>query len=790
MYQVTLYENANDQLGTVIHTAGVDGAKVFSGQVSQGINQVDMFEFELTFENIGYSKIRPMQTLIEVYNTLNDYLEFSGRVIDYTDTMSNDGLHSKRVVCENELGYLHDSYQPYFDFAGMTRELFIQLINNHNAQVEPYKRYQVGNVSLDHNINERGSAKVHQFTWGDTLNQVAETHGISVDDLKEFNNIDDPNMLYPGDTIIIRKTETEYETGSTTNYRIVWGDTLSELAVKFKVPMQQLVNDNNIKNPDLIYAGNSLRVNTIAKKTRTETQRTRGETEIEIPLQVTPEESTFEAIHTHLIKEFGGELQIRNENGVRYIDYVDSIGHASAEDIRLSKNLMSVTKKNDATNVITRLKPLGSVIETENEWENQRRVTIESVNGGKDYLDHVALQSEFGIQAGSEVFEEENPSVVKSEGQKWLDNQRIVLQQFTVEALDLFAIGKGLETFSVGNTHNIINPVMALNERIRIIGKSIDIVDPVNSSLTIGDKFKTLIENQIEQRAAEKQVIKLQGQLRDLGKSNTNLRASLLSTNTEIEQIQADLTTVDIISLPIELQGIHNQISDLQMALQGRSSPLRVATFNIWQSRIDIEQYKNFALSNRLDIIGFQEILETTPEQLETYGLNNVKYEESWNNYGNAIQSRFDLSELEVFELPIAPTHSRRTLIKTSVEFEGKTISVYNTHLNAQEDDTVRLQQIEFIKQTMEADASKYKILTGDFNLQDKAHYDLLGDLKSAQGHDGVWHDTWDVTKTPWGTGAIDNILVTPNIDILKVEMPLDKMGSDHHMLWAEIALK
>ena len=568
MYQVTLYEGASDSKGTIIHSPFVNGAKVYSGRVNQGINQVDMFEFELTFENIGYGKIKPMQTLIEVVNVKNNYLEFSGRVIDYTDTMADDGLHVKRVVCENELGYLHDSYQPYFDFTGMTRELFIQLINNHNAQVEPHKRYQVGTVSLDYNINERGSAKVHQFTWGDTLNQVADTYGVSVDVLKEFNNIDDVNMLYPGDTIIIRKIETEYETGSTQTYRIVWGDTLSELAVKFKVPMQQLVEDNNIKNPDLIYAGNSLRVNTIAKKTKTETQRTRGETEIEIPLQVTPEESTFEAIHTHLISEFGGELQVRNEGGVRYIDYVDSIGHASPEDIRLSKNLMSVTKKNDPTNIVTRLKPLGAVIETDNEWENEKRVTIESVNNGKDYIDHVALQNEFGIQASSEVFDEEDkPSAVKSEGQKWLSNQKVVLQQFTVEALDLFSIGKGVESFNVGNTHNTINPVMALEERLRVIGKSVDIVNPINSSLTIGDKFKTLIEYQVEQRAAEKQIIRLQGRLRGLTRSNAALRASVQSISTEIATVQENLLTIDVENLPLELQDIHDQLENIATSI-------------------------------------------------------------------------------------------------------------------------------------------------------------------------------------------------------------------------------
>lgn len=41
-------------------------------------------------------------------------------------------------------------------------------------------------------------------------------------------------------------------------YLIVHGDTLSEIAAKFSIPMGRLVAWNRIKNPDLIYAGHAL----------------------------------------------------------------------------------------------------------------------------------------------------------------------------------------------------------------------------------------------------------------------------------------------------------------------------------------------------------------------------------------------------------------------------------------------------------------------------------------------------------------------------------------------------
>lgn len=43
-------------------------------------------------------------------------------------------------------------------------------------------------------------------------------------------------------------------------HTIEWGDTLSEIAIKYDTTVDRLVSLNNIENPDLIYAGDKLRV--------------------------------------------------------------------------------------------------------------------------------------------------------------------------------------------------------------------------------------------------------------------------------------------------------------------------------------------------------------------------------------------------------------------------------------------------------------------------------------------------------------------------------------------------
>lgn len=49
-----------------------------------------------------------------------------------------------------------------------------------------------------------------------------------------------------------------YITEETFTYKIIWGDTLSELAVKFGTTVKKLARDNKIKDIDLIYAGDDL----------------------------------------------------------------------------------------------------------------------------------------------------------------------------------------------------------------------------------------------------------------------------------------------------------------------------------------------------------------------------------------------------------------------------------------------------------------------------------------------------------------------------------------------------
>lgn len=201
-------------------------------------------------------------------------------------------------------------------------------------------------------------------------------------------------------------------------------------------------------------------------------------------------ETTLEDIKSKLIDTLGGEIQLRynSDEGKYYLDYLDQIGTKSTTNIELSVNLKSITREVDPTSVITRLYPLGA-----KESDSERRLTIASVNGNKTYIDNDSLIAKYGVISGAQTWDDVTlASNLLVKGKAFLAAQNKALKKYQITALDLSLIKLDFEQFALGNTHRVKNPLMGIDEDLRIIGRVIDLDSPQNSSLTFGDKFETL----------------------------------------------------------------------------------------------------------------------------------------------------------------------------------------------------------------------------------------------------------------------------------------------------------
>ncbi len=99
---------------------------------------------------------------------------------------------------------------------------------------------------------------------GDTLWDIARTYGTTVQEIVNINNIPNENLIYPGQVLKILKNSTingseTRETGSII-YTVQRGNTLSQIAKAYGVTVNDIVKVNNIQNPNLIYPGLKLKI--------------------------------------------------------------------------------------------------------------------------------------------------------------------------------------------------------------------------------------------------------------------------------------------------------------------------------------------------------------------------------------------------------------------------------------------------------------------------------------------------------------------------------------------------
>lgn len=93
---------------------------------------------------------------------------------------------------------------------------------------------------------------------GDTLSGIAAKFGVTVAQLCSWNNISNPDLIYVGQRLIVKKGGGSG--GEAKYYTVVAGDCLSVIAERFGTTVAQICAWNNISNPSLIYPGQVLRV--------------------------------------------------------------------------------------------------------------------------------------------------------------------------------------------------------------------------------------------------------------------------------------------------------------------------------------------------------------------------------------------------------------------------------------------------------------------------------------------------------------------------------------------------
>jgi len=103
--------------------------------------------------------------------------------------------------------------------------------------------------------------KIHIVKIGDTVTSISKYYSINKDLIIKLNNLKDENYIFVGQNLIISKSAENFEQKSDliNDYHIVQlGENLTEISNKYDLKVIDLIEINNLNNPDSIKVGQKL----------------------------------------------------------------------------------------------------------------------------------------------------------------------------------------------------------------------------------------------------------------------------------------------------------------------------------------------------------------------------------------------------------------------------------------------------------------------------------------------------------------------------------------------------
>lgn len=213
--------------------------------------------------------------------------------------------------------------------------------------------------------------------------------------------------------------------------------------------------------------------------------------------------STFDELSSQILDYVGGYIKTRDVDGTRYIDLLVDSGELCAQTIEFGRNLLDISDYISAEDVFTVLVPLGADIKKEGASEDtpSEKLTITSVNDGKDYLKNDTAVSLFGeIEKIKDWSEVESASELKTLGENWLSQNIELAMTLTVKAIDLNIMDADVARIRLGDFVRVISIPHGLDKQFQCTKITYNLNDPDQNEYVFGVSFTSLTEQQLNDK--------------------------------------------------------------------------------------------------------------------------------------------------------------------------------------------------------------------------------------------------------------------------------------------------
>lgn len=402
---------------TLIYDSTLEDYKISKGLVTLETNKSGSFVFGIYPDHFFYDSFVRLKTIITVYKA--GKIKFRGRILnDVTDYWNN-----KVITCEGELGFLQDSIIRPFSFTGTPEDLFKKFIEEHNSQVDEFKKFNIGTVTVV-----------------------------------------DPN---------------DYIGRSNSGY-----------------------------------------------------------------------ESTLSNLNSRLIEDsLGGYFYITHgEDGtdpIPTINYLADFTKISSQTVEFGSNLKDYTKTVKAEEIATAIIPLGHEVDDGDDKTENPKLTIASVNDGKDYVyseSGVALYGWiFKVISWDDVTEASN---LKTKAEAY--SASVIQQNITIElnAIDLHLLDRSIESFSVCDYVRVISAPHNFDSTLLCNKQTLDLLKPENDSLVLGYTYSTFTEISNKVSSSVSNIVNIQSSVNNISNRLTVLNQTVTDTEQNADEALKELGTV------------------------------------------------------------------------------------------------------------------------------------------------------------------------------------------------------------------------------------------------------
>lgn len=229
---------------------------------------------------------------------------------------------------------------------------------------------------------------------------------------------------------------------------------------------------------------------------------------------------------------------------------------------------------------------------------------------------------------------------------------------------------------------------------------------------------------------------------------------------------------------------------------------MKICTFNIQNNYRFYDKEKsltlyNFLKENKVDVMGLQEVFCKLDKDFCRLLNNLYSIIGNYRFFSKIILKRFNertpiitnyrVLSSNTYHLPHFPSFLKRVITHIVIDYKGKEISIYNTHLEVR-NLNVKKRQLDYIYKLLLND-KRDKIIMGDFNLKtnNSVFLEFVDSLKKI----GITRIPLDekTLKQSRYSREIDHVFVSNSFKVKNKQVVKDLEISDHYPVIVELEI-